>query len=505
MAESDNSVPSDETNPDGVATEETTAKLNLDVSIDQRGACQRHVRVTVAREDIDRYFNKEFSELMESAQVPGFRPGHAPRKLVENRFRKEVTPRVKSALLMDSIAQTTTDEKLAAISEPDFDVDAVELPHDGPMTFEFDIEVRPEFDLPKWKGMKLEKPVRQFSPEDVDRALQNLLSRRGRLVPKDGPAAAGDFIVATLVFTDEDKKEVSKLTEETIRLRPVLSFRDCKVEKFDKSMAGVKAGQSRTLKAQISADAPNAQLRGKSVDVLVEVQEVKSLEVPELTPELLSAMGGFESEADLRDAVKDSLDRRLSYHQHQHAREQITKVLTVSASWELPPEMLKRQSHREMQRALLELQRSGFSEEEVLARENELRQNILSSTSQALKEHFILERIAEEEKIEPQEADYEAEIRLIAAQLNESPRRVRARLEKQGSMDVLHNQVVERKVIDLILANAEFKEVPYKPDDLEAEAIDEAVGGEDESDIPQAKPEGAHAEHGKAGPPSAES
>ena len=110
----------------------------------------------------------------------------------------------------------------------------------------------------------------------------------------------------------------------------------------------------------------------------------------------------------------------------------------------------------------MELQRSGFSEEEIRAHENDLRQNSMASTAQALKEHFILERIAEEEEIDADEDDYESEIRLIAAQSSESPRRVRARLEKAGSMDVLRNQIIERKVIDVILAHATFKEVPYE-------------------------------------------
>ena len=128
------------------------------MTIDERGACERHVTVTVSREDIDRYFDNEFSELMTSAQVPGFRVGHAPRRLIEARFRKDVADRVKSALLMDSIGQVNEREDLSPISEPDFTFEAVELPDEGPMTFEFDLEVRPEFDVPEWKGLKIEPP-----------------------------------------------------------------------------------------------------------------------------------------------------------------------------------------------------------------------------------------------------------------------------------------------------------------------------------------------------------
>ena len=470
-------------------SQEKTPKLDLKVDVAQRSACERHVCVTIAREDIDRYFEKEFGELMGKAMVPGFRPGRAPRKLVVAKFRKEVAERVKSNLLMDSIAQVSDQEDLSAISEPDFDFDAVEVPDEGAMTFEFDLEVRPQFDLPKWKGLQLERPTREFSADDVDRALQNLLARRGRLVPSETPADAGDYVVANLTFKDGDRV-ISQAKEETIRLRPVLSFRDGKIANFAQSLTGVKAGETRHVKAQISADAPNVGLRGKAIDASFEVLEVKQLETPELTPEFLQEIGGFDTEADLRDAVLDSLRRRLEYFQHQRAREQISAALVEAAQWELPPGLLQRQSRRELARAVMELQRSGFGEEEIRARENDLRQNSAASTARALKQHFILERIAEAEKIEPSEDDYEQEIRLLAAQTGDSLRRVRARLEKEGSMDILHNQVIERKVIELILGQAEFKETLYQPEDLEAEALEQAVGGEaDESAIPEAQPE----------------
>jgi trigger factor len=139
----------------------------------------------------------------------------------------------------------------------------------------------------------------------------------------------------------------------------------------------------------------------------------------------------------------------------------------------------------------MELQRSGFGEDEIRAYENQLRQNSREETSRALKEHFILERIAEDQDLDVEESDYDAEIALIAMQSGETPRRVRARLEKSGTMDALRNQIVERKVIDLILAEATFEETPYEPDRTDSTAINRAAGGgEAESEIPDAQPEG---------------
>ncbi len=476
-----------ELNADATAEgEEEAQRLNLEVKVETRSTCERHVAVTVPHEDVERFFDKEFSELMPTAQVPGFRPGRAPRKLVENRFRKDIAGKVKSELLMQSLAQVNDEQKLSSISEPDFDYEAIELPDDGPMTFEFDIEVRPEFELPKWKGLVIEKPVREFSDEDVNQTLNDILTRRGRLVPYDGPASSGDYITTNLTFKHGDDV-LASAEEEVIRLRPVLSFRDGKIEGFDKLMEGIRGGQTREGEALLTDDAPNAALRGQKVTAIFEVLEVKKLEVPAITPELLDELGGFQDEAELRDAIRDQLARQLEYEQHRRAREQITKALTVAANWELPPTLLRRQSHRELQRAVMELQRSGFSDAEIRAHENALRQNSMASTAQALKEHFILERIAEEDEIDAADNDYDTEIALIAAQSAESPRRVRARIEKDGSMDVLRNQIVERKVIERIMEHATFKEVPYDFRRTDEEAIDHAAGGGEESDIPEAK------------------
>ncbi len=471
---------------EGAEGEEEAQRLALEVKVDNRSTCERHVTVTIPRDDIDRYFDKEFTELMPTAHVPGFRPGRAPRKLVETRFRKDIAGKVKGELLMKSLAQVNEEQKLSAISEPDFDFEAVEMPEDGALTFEFDIEVRPEFEMPKWKGLAIEKPTRAYSDADVSQTLEGILARRGRLVPFAGAAEPGDYITTNLTFKHENQV-LASANEEVIRIRPVLSFRDGKIENFDGLMAGVRAGETRQGEAQLSDDAPNAALRGQKVTAVFEVLEVKKLEMPEVTPELLDELGGFQDEAELRDGIRDQLARQLDYEQHRRAREQITAALTEAAHWDLPPAMLQRQSRRELQRAVMELQRSGFSEEEIRAHENALRQNSAAATARALKEHFILERIAEEEEIDASEEDYEAEIRLLASQSGESARRVRARLEKSGSMDVLRNQIIERKVIERILADARFKEVPYEIRRTDEEAVDHAAGGGEHADIPEAK------------------
>jgi trigger factor len=260
-----------------------------------------------------------------------------------------------------------------------------------------------------------------------------------------------------------------------------LSFHDGRIDGFDTLMKGVKAGDKKTAEVEISEGAANEQLRGKKAQVELEVLDVKKLELPELDAEFLKTLGDFEGEQELRDTVRRSLERRLKYHQQQRAREQILGALTVAADWDLPPEMLERQSGREFERAVLELRRSGFSDNEIRAHANELMQNSKQSTAKALKEHFVLEKLAETEKIEAEPADYDDEIKLIAEQSGESVRRVRAQIEKRGLMDILQNQIVERKVLEKVQSEAKFKDKPYEPGKSTVEAISVAAGGDAEA------------------------
>lgn len=466
--------------------EETRPELNLEINVEEKSACERHITVTIAREDVDRYFSEKVDELMTDAAVPGFRPGRAPRQLVENRFRKQLKDQVKGALLLDAMTQVTESDGFSAISEPDFDFEAVELPDEGSFTFEFDIEVRPDFDLPKWDGLELERPVREFSDDDVEAQLRQVLQNYADLVPHDGPAETGDFVIANIT-SKIDGKVVAELKEESLCVRPVLSFPDASIENFGELVEGAKAGDTKTTTVTISEEI-DSQNAGKEAEVSIEILDVKRVDASDIDDESLEKLGGFESVDEVRKAIRQQLERNLNYEQNQKVRDQISSMLTESANWELPPELLRRQANRELERAVLELQASGFPQDAIRAYENELRRNSLKRTEQSLKEHFILERIAEDLEIEADDNDYNMEIAMIAAQQNDSVRRVRARIEKQGQMDALRNQIIERKVIGEITSKAKFKDVEFELPGNNQTAVDESLSGEaTPQEIPAAK------------------
>jgi trigger factor len=459
------------------ATEGLESKpLSLDVAVENVSTCQRKVKVSIPRDDIDRAFEDALGDLMPTALLPGFRPGRAPRRLVSSRFKSELGDQVRSKLLADAMSQVMETQKLAPISEPELDASAVVIPDEGPLTFEFSIEVRPEFELPKWKGLSIKRPTRAISDADVDDSLANILRDRSRLVPHDGSPAVGDLIVATLRFRD-GVKELSEAKEIEIVVRPKLSLADAELSGFDALVKKAKAGDTVTATVKVSPEAAVEELRGKDATLELSIHEVKKLELPELTPDLLSELGGFESVDALRDAVRKQLENQIEWHRRRQVRQQVSNALTASATWDLPPQLLRRQAQRELERAILELRRSGFDDDSIRRHVNELRQSALASTARALKEHFILEKIAEESTVSDEPGDYDEEIRAIATQSGESPRRVRASLERRGLMDVLRNQIIERKTIDLITAEAKFSDTPFEFPKADTEAVDHAVCG----------------------------
>ena len=436
-------------------------KMSLDVEITESGPCLRHVVVKVPRADIDAVHDVAVGELSDSAEVPGFRKGHVPAGLIAKRFRRELADEVKQKLLVGSLEQLAEDHDLEPINEPNLDVDMIEIPEEGDFEYEFDVEVRPEFDLPDYKGLTIDRPVQEVTDEDVDAYLQQFLLQYAHFHDHDGPAETGDTVVVDLAFT-HGGETVRTIEEAMLELRSLLRFQDAELEGFDELMAGVAAGEERTGEITVAAEADNVAMRGETLGVTFSVTAVKKTHLPELDAEFLDRLG-VEDEDALKDALRGTLERQAEFGQRQNTRSQVLERITESADWDLPEELVTKQTENALRREILEMQQEGFTPQEIQARENEIRQHAISTTRQAIKEHFVLDRIAEEEELEVDGSDLDTEIQLMAMQSGENPRRLRARLIKSGMIENLEAQVRERKSIEVILEHAEFNDVEGEP------------------------------------------
>lgn len=458
-------------------------KLELDVQITDVGPCKKHVKVAIAAAEIEKQFEESFGNMQREAQVPGFRPGHAPRQLVEKRFRKQVGEQVKSALLMGALEQLDEDYELNPITQPDLDLKTIELPTEGPMQFEMDVEVRPEFEAPAYKSLTVKRPTRSITEDELDAQYKRFLERYGQLVPKlDAGAEVGDQITADLRF-HRGEKVYNEVKEVSFRLQDELRFQDGSVSDVAGALRGVRPGETRQADAVIGQSSPDPELRGQTIRVDFAVQDLKSFRLPEADGEFLRNLG-FDSVEDLRGALREALERRLAAQERQAVRREVLDQLIAATPFDLPEELVARQEKSTLRRIVAQMKQEGFTENDIRAREAELRANAKGATLRSLKEFFILAKVAEAEEIKVDDEDLEIEVERIADRSGESERRVRSRIEKEGLADAMASDILERKTLDRILEFVQFEEVALEAQ-KDVETLDQtasAITAEEEAE-----------------------
>jgi trigger factor len=438
------------------------AKLSQIVQIEDAGPCRKRIRVEINRGDIDARFHEHYSKLTFESQLPGFRPGKAPRRLIVKRAEKEVASQVKGEVLLASLQQLGEEHNLAPLSAPDIDPSKVEIPPSGPMIYQFEVEVRPEFEVQPYRGLKLRRPVRTFTPADIAEARGRILREHSQIVPKEqGTAELGDLLTCDIVFKSGDQI-LGKLDEQTVVLDKRLAFKDVQVARFSEQMHGAKAGETRTLEAQLSGTIRH-ELAGRIIQAVFVIKDVKMFRYPEITDEFVQAKFNISSASLLDEVIRSLLERNLEYTQRQYAREEILKQLLEGTKLELPQELLRRQYDKVKRRRAIELRNDGLELKQIAAELSRMDQNVQATAEAGLRAHFVLQKIAEIEKIDVSEEDLNDEIARIAEREGESPRKTRAKLEKDDALDSVAAEMVERKVLDLIIENAEFTDFPLDP------------------------------------------
>jgi trigger factor len=470
-------------------------KLSQAVEISDVGPCKKHIKVTVERNAIDKLLDKKYSELVVgsernlAADIPGFRRGKAPRNLVIRTFKKEVANQVKAEILMTSLEQLATEQQIAPLAPPDLNPNEIVIPDSGPLVYEFDVEVRPEFDLPTYKGLKIKRPVKEFTDVDIDKELNRLLEPRGTAIEKpsvDGKppvVSEGDSLDVELT-TKLGDQQLGHLDKINVRVDTRLVFQDSVIEKFASGIAGAQVGENRTLEMKLSESVANPALRGQTAQATFKVLAINTIKLPEITDKLLDEYSAGSLE-QLRELILGALKRRLEYTQRQSARTQVLEQIEAASRWDLPQDLLQRQATRTLRRRVLEMRNAGMSDQEILARRQLLEQDSIRSTAAALKEHFVLQKVAELEKIEIEDDDIDKEIDTLAEREGESPRKLRARLEKEDMIDTLATEMLERRALDLVLAAAEYEDVPLDA----TSSAEQSVGGVAEKAAPAPAPD----------------
>ncbi len=441
-----------------MADEEKTKSKNV-VTIEDSGPCRKKVSIEVPAEVIKETLDEQYNELRRDAEVPGFRRGRAPLRLLEKKYGSDIKKQVKLKLLAQACEEITEDEKLDTLGEPDFDHEKIEMPDDGAMKFDFEVEVRPEFKLPSLDGIAVEKPKAEITDEQVDDELLSMRKRAGLWSPKEGGTVeSGEQIIADAVLKIDGQEEHEKLDNTEIFVRANGFVGPVPVEGLDKLLDGCKIGDVKTTNIEVPKTFYNEQYRDKKIEVEIEVKEVKQLEPAELDQDFFGRHG-VDDEKGLREMIRDSYAEYSQRQAKTAMGEAIYQYLLKETTFDLPADVVADQSSRLLQRQYTNMLMQGVGKEQVDEQMDQLRASSQGQAEEQLKLLFIMEKIADKFKIEVSEEEINGYIAQAAASRGRRPEKMRAELIKDGSLAQFGMQIREQKCIEKLLESANITDV----------------------------------------------
>ena len=458
-------------------------KKEVKADIKDIGTLRKELHITVPAKVIADHLDHNYDELRHDAIVPGFRKGHAPRRLIEKRFGSEVRESLTTSIVGQSYFAVTDKHELDVLGEPLFRIDAGEegvklmefdealqhmkLPAEGDFDYVCEIEVKPTFELPELEGIQIKSPEIEITDQMIADEMLRQRKLRGRFEPQvEGGAERGDLVIADVVLTVDDKQIK---TEENVQLgvRPA-ALDGVQVPDLDKVLEGAKPGETREATCTIPDDYERADIRGQKGRFTFRIHELKRL-VPMPLDDFLQR-AGFDKEADAFDHFRMMMERDRDEMIERAKRAQVEAFLLEKTSLELPEKLSARQIDRAVVRRMIELRQRGVPEDEVLARADALRSSAKEDVTRELKLGFILEKAAEKLEIEVTDEEVNTAIAAMARRYNRRFDRVRDELQQQGLLSQLAERIRQDKTVSMLLEKAKVTGVKHESAGAESAA-----------------------------------
>ncbi len=443
-----------------MAENETAAVAEqYNVTVEGTGPTNKKVSVEIPAEVIKAKLAESMKELRQKANIPGFRVGHAPAKLIEKKFGKDIRDDVRRALITESYESAVDKNSLKVLGEPEFDnPDAIKLPEDGSaMSYSFTVEVQPEIPLPTLEGLAIKKTKIGVTEANVDQAMQNLREQQGTLVPvEDRGVEAKDCLVVDARIT-AGETELADRKDMNLVCKPT-NLAGVPVDNLPEQLAGMKPGESRTFTTKIPGTFSNEELRDKDATFNITVKEIKKLDLAELNTEFLSNLG-FASEQSLREALKEQMVERIENDVRQSMRDQAAKYLLDNTQFELPQKLSEKQEHRVIERRAMNLLQRGVPKEVIEPQLDLLKSGAKEEGINELKLFFILQKVAEDYGVEVDEPMLNNRIAAISMMQDARPEKLKQDMSKDGRLQTLYIQMREQLALDKIIESAKIEEV----------------------------------------------
>jgi trigger factor len=415
----------------------------MEFHVETAGPCRKRVRVTIPPEMVSAEFDKSFQQWVRTVPIPGFRPGKAPRKLVEKKFGKQVAQEVKQTLLDAAFEEALKENDLAPIAEPELDIEAVSVEPSQAVDFDFTVTVKPEFELPDYSDIEVEAPTAEPTEEEVERALRQLRKSKATLRPLKSGSIATEDVVSLKVRGLSGEKELFHHENLPYEVGSRM-LADLIVDGLDEQLEGKKVDATVTAKAFAPPYAENHPLAGIELELQAEVLDHKRPELPALD-DAFAKLFDFDGKAELIDVVRKDVRNQKERQREKLIEDLALGQLVDKSEFELPEELIAREADELARRASYELQMQETPEEEIAKRVSELRTQRATESARELKSFFVLDKIVDKERILVPESEVQEAVAQIAAYHGKTPEQMYTLLRESDRLSSLRNQLRVKK------------------------------------------------------------
>ena len=436
----------------------------MKVELEKKPESISTLQIELPAEEVSKEWDAIANNFARFAKIPGYRPGKAPRAVIEKRFRKEIQEEVTKKLVSKSYHEAIEQKQLRVVSLTN--LEDVQFGEDKTMRFRATVVTAPEFELPDYKNIPVQLPSTEVKSEDVDHALERLREQAADFV--DVPERAlqmGDFAVIDFDGAIEGAPISEIAPNASKNLHGGKKFwlhlaPDNFLPRFCDQIVGMKPGETRSVQVEFPADFLVKELAGKKSDYAVTLNEIKEKVLPPIDDALAAKLMPEKTLAELRGVIEHDLEHEKE-HEVEHAKEsQIIKYLQEHTRFDLPPTLLRSETRRALNELVHRNRERGVPDELLKGKEKELVEGAGSLAAHRLKTNFILSRIGEREKIEVTKKDLDLRLRQEAARYNVSVDKMRKELDDHDGLNHLAEQILLGKVVDFLKANVSVQSAP---------------------------------------------
>ena len=433
---------------------------------------RKQIDVEIDADAVRAVYDRISDNYAKAANVPGFRPGHAPRAVVRTRFKDQIRTEVLRELLPNAVQQAVEEHKLEPLGEPELNLENSEgLNQLGqqPIAFNVGIDVLPEIKLSEYKGLEAARRTRPVKDEDVERVIEQLRENSASLQPvEDRGAQIGDTVTANFhgKFVNDPEAEPTNVEDVDVVLGG-----EGVVQEITDNLTGVKADDEKTFSVDYPQDFSAKGLAGKNIEYAVKVSAVRIKELPELDDEWAQSLGDeIESLDQLREKVRSDLEAQTKNEAEGKVRSDLLRKLVDAHEFELPERLVTQQTEHRFESVMRDMIGHGIDPRNPEFDWEKARDSLKDQASFDLRSSLLLEHIADEENLDVTDQEIDDEINAIADASRQTPEQVRAVLTKQGGERSIAPRLRNRKALDFLVANGRVIDEEWKEEKQESEA-----------------------------------